>query len=112
MATLARVLTVALLVSFVLFAGSAVAQNETVSPSKSGAEGILDRLYQVVFDILLFKGGLIGFGVGLLLWGTAGNSADRATKGRQIMVGCGICVVASVSVQFLIAFLKWIAVGG
>jgi len=104
------IVLVTLLVS-VAVAGIATAGPGDTKAGTGKASKMLDRVYSFVFDTLLFRGGLIAVGVGILLWGTANKSADRATTGRRIGIGGGVCVVVSVGIQALVALPKYFAVG-
>ena len=97
----------ALTVLLLAATGPAVAQDDSYSGTDKAA-GIMDRLHQVVFDLLLLRGGTIVMGIGAVLWFTAKNSADRAQWGRWLAMGGGCMMGFSIGVKAIMGVIRFI----
>ena len=97
----------ALAVLLLAATGPAMAQDGSYSGTDK-AEGIMDRLHQVVFDLILLRGGVIVMGIGAMLWFTAKNSADRAQWGRWLAMGGGCMMGFSIGVKAVMGVIRFI----
>ncbi|MDS0243051.1 MULTISPECIES: hypothetical protein [unclassified Haloferax] len=98
---------VALAVLLLAATGPAVAQDGSYSGTGE-AEGIMDRLHEVIFDLLLLRGGVIVMGIGAVLWFTAKNSADRAQWGRWLAIGGVSMMGFSIGVKAVMGVIRFI----
>lgn len=108
MASKARYATILLALAVLLLTatGPAMAQEDYSGTDK--AAGIMDRLHQVVFDLILLRGGVIVMGIGAVLWFTAKTSADRAQWGRWLAMGGGCMMGFSIGTKAIMGVIRFI----
>lgn len=106
-------LIVALLLLIVSVTAPVVAQ-ETAQQGGEGTPeaggeifGMFDRLEVFLLDVMFFGGGVV-FLTGILLWGSAKKSADRAEYGKYAMGTGVVLVVVARLFPSIMSLIQWL----
>lgn len=100
------------LFGLVILAGVATAQqNANYNDGTEDILDMLDRLKQLLLDVLL-RVGMVVLLFGVLVWLSAKNSAERAMTGRWLTMGGVGMMVISLAFKAVTALISWVATGG